>query len=181
MVQLDYTNFNVNPHLIDFLQNSNLLDIITAEDLQLNEIEQVFFDMLTLMWLDSATGEQLDVLGIHLVIDREGRTDTDYRVVLKGKARINVSSGEPESIIGLVKDLYGASSVEYVPDYPAGFTINHNGILDFFLQGNFIFENGDNFVLENGDNFILQTEDLTAKNLIFGAIPAGVNITINKV
>ena len=177
----DYSELNAHPYLIEFFNDSNLKDILEPLDKQATELEAVFHSLFSEVWIENGEGEQLDVIGIHLDIPRDGRDDTNYKKVLKVKAKINVSSGEPETIISIAKEIYGATSVEYVPDYPGKFIINHNGTLDFLLQSNAAFENNDNWELENGDLLEFQTEDLGTKNLIFSAIPAGVGITINKV
>lgn len=180
MTQLDYDDFLQNPFLIEFFKESNLKEILRIENIQLNEIENIAFEFFTELWLDNAEGEQLDVLGIHLDWDRNGRTDEQYRSQLKAKAKINVSSGEPEAIISIIRDLFGALDVKYIPNYPAGFIIEQDAGIDFFIQEILALENDDQMGLENGDILEVQLEDIEATNLIYSAIPAGVEIIIRN-
>lgn len=115
----DYSIFNKNPWLIEFFKDSNLIDILESGDTQSEELEQVFFDLLLNMWIDTASGEQLDVLGVHIGVDRLGRIDSEYRAVLVSQININISSGEPESLIDAVRTLFNTSDVLYKPEYPA--------------------------------------------------------------
>lgn len=116
---IDYSNFNKNPWLIEFFKNRNITGILESADRQFNELEQVFYDMFTKLWIDYAEGEQLDVLGIHVGTNRSGLNDNDYRLLIKAKIQINISSGQPESIISAVRFLYDTNDIEYAPEYPA--------------------------------------------------------------
>ena len=115
----DYSNFNKNPWLIEFLKERNILGILESADNQFNELEQVFYDMFTKLWIDYAEGEQLDVLGIHVGADRNGLSDSDYRLLIEAKVQINISSGQPERVISAVRFLYDTNDIEYSPEYPA--------------------------------------------------------------
>jgi len=115
----DYKNFNKNPWLIEFFKERNIIGILEAGDNQYNELEQVFFDMFTKLWIDNAEGEQLDVLGIHVGVDRNGLSDNDYRLLIEAKIQINVSSGQPERAISAVRFIYDTEDIEYAPNYPA--------------------------------------------------------------
>lgn len=79
-------------------------------------------ELLYLYDLDTVTGVQLDVLGEIANEPRLGRTDEAYRAVLKVLFRTQVS-GTPEDIIRSVKEYTGATSVVYLPEYPAAFWI----------------------------------------------------------
>ena len=115
----NYSQFNTSPWLIEYLKESNIVKILESSDPQFNDLEEALFDMLLELWIDTAVGEQLDVLGIHVGIDRDGRSDSDYRTVIRAQIEINISSGEPEALIQAVQILYSATYVEYVPEYPA--------------------------------------------------------------
>ena len=90
----------------------------TTEGLQ--ELENTFWDVLTLRWINSASGEQLDRLGAIVVLDRDGRTDEQYRVWLVGKIAINTSKGTPQNLVAAMNLLFGADKSQYIPVYPAG-------------------------------------------------------------
>lgn len=115
----DYTVFNGSPWLIEFFKNRNILGILESADNQFNELEQVIYDMFTKLWIDYAEGYQLDVLGIHVGADRNGLSDTDYRLLIEAKVQINISSGQPERLISALRFLYDTNDIEYTPIYPA--------------------------------------------------------------
>lgn len=115
----NYSDFNTNPWLIEFFKESNIQSALVSFDLQFNKIEQVFYDMFTKLWLSDATGEQLDIIGVHVGIPRQGLSDNDYKDLLEVKIQLNISSGEPESLISAVRILYGTNDIEYAPEYPA--------------------------------------------------------------
>jgi hypothetical protein len=115
----DYKIFNASPWLIEFFKAKNILGILESADNQFNELEQVFYDMFTKLWIDYAEGYQLDVLGIHVSADRNGLNDTDYRLLIEAKVQINISSGQPERLISAVRFLYDTNDIEYTPIYPA--------------------------------------------------------------
>lgn len=115
----DYSNFNKPPWLIEFFKGSNITGILEAADRQFNDLENAAFDFFSEIWLENAEGEQLDVLGDIVGINRNGRNDTDYKAVIQMKIEINVSSGQPERLIQAVRLLYGKEGIEYYPNYPA--------------------------------------------------------------
>lgn len=62
-------------------------------------IEAAITKLRTLRWLDTAEGAQLDGLGRILGKARDGRTDADYRVQLRGAILANSSSGTADQIL----------------------------------------------------------------------------------
>jgi len=115
----DYSNFNRPPWLIEFLRERNITGILESADHQFNDLEQALFDMFTKLWIDYAEGEQLDVLGIHVGVDRNGLSDSNYRLLIEAKVQINISSGQPERVISAIRFLYDTNDIEYSPEYPA--------------------------------------------------------------
>lgn len=177
----DYASLNVRPYLIYFFSNSNFKSLLESFDPQHNDVEQTGFDINNDLWLATATGTQLDVLGEHLSFKRNGRDDTTYRSLLTAKAKINTSSGEPENVISIARDIYGATVVNYIPNYPAGFILEHNGALSFFITENIITNTGEDIIFDVGgvdELWEVNLDDVEAQDLIFSAIPAGVDIQI---
>lgn len=115
----DYSKFNKPPWLIEFFKGSNIIGILEAGDKQFNDLENSAYDFFTKIWLEDAEGEQLDVLGVIVGINRNGRSDIDYKTALQMKIEINVSSGQPERLIQAVRLLYGKEEIKYNPNYPA--------------------------------------------------------------
>lgn len=94
---------------------------------QCDGLNLVYEELRTLRWIDSSEGEQLDGLGDILVLRRDGRTDDRYREALKFKIFINVSKGQPETIIKAVKFFTNANTVDYSEIYPASSWVYTDG------------------------------------------------------
>lgn len=76
-----------------------LLDVYSR---QIQEIEDMFFELIEKRFIDDAVGVQLDGLGQIIGAPRDGLADEVYRVQLKVQIRINRSSGIVEDIIAVV-------------------------------------------------------------------------------
>lgn len=124
----DYDVDTLNKLLEQYKNSPNLKSIIESGNTSANDIEEALFEIRDEYYLTTAVGVQLDVLGIIWNVAREGLNDADYR--LKITARVAVTnSGEPESIIAILKILFGATFVTYQPFYPAGYNIFTDGSL----------------------------------------------------
>lgn len=88
----------------------------------LHGVDRELYDLLN---IDAMAGYNLDVIGRIVGYDRDGSNDTGYRVKLKLALTLE-SSGTPEEIIASVRSITGASSVIYIPEYPAGFWVIPN-------------------------------------------------------
>jgi hypothetical protein len=66
---------------------------------QVQELENVFIDLLLLRTLDNATGAQLDGVGAIVGELRLGRNDTDYRAAIAGRIKINRQHSRIEDVI----------------------------------------------------------------------------------
>ncbi len=141
--------------LLEQFKNStklkNLLGSFTA---QIQTIEDMLIDLWQARWLDNAEGQQLDGLGSIVGVDRNGDTDTQYRIRIRARIYSNVSNGTPDDIIRVAKLLLPNVTVNYTEEYPAGF------VLDLV-----------------GDNIEPEAVD-TAFNAIDDASPAGVSFQI---
>lgn len=108
---------------------------------QVQDLEQVFFQLITLRTLDDSVGEQLDGIGSIVGEDRFGRNDDDYRLAVRGRIRLNLSEGTTEDIIAVVRSQIGDKQVVVTEDsYPAHFDASIPETLDFLgaflLAGN---------------------------------------------
>jgi len=127
---LDYDEDTLDKILEQFKNSDNLKSIIKAANISANELEDALFEIRDLFWLGTAEGNQLDVIGIIWGVPRSGLNDTDYLQIIISRIAI-INSGEPESIISLIKLLFAATFVTYLPDYPAGFYIYTDGTITF--------------------------------------------------
>lgn len=90
---------------------------------QIQELENVLYTMISCQCLDDAIGVQLDGLGSIVNEDRQGRDDDDYRIAIRARIQLNLSEGTPEDCIDLVKAISNGSDVELREYYPAAFTV----------------------------------------------------------
>lgn len=94
---------------------------------RISELELAIEQVRTLRDLDSAVGEQLDVLGRIVGEGREGRVDDDYRRFLRVRILINKSTGTPEELIAATELVTQADDVTFDEEFPAGVTITAVG------------------------------------------------------
>ncbi len=76
-----------------------LLDVYSR---QIQDLEDMFFELIEKRFIDDAVGVQLDGLGRIIGAPRNGLADEPYRVQLRVQIRINRSSGTVEDIISVV-------------------------------------------------------------------------------
>ncbi len=79
---------------------------------QVQDIEDTNFQILNERSIFTAIGAQLDVIGILLVVPREGLDDEPYRKKLLLKLATNSADGTPNSIIDIIKTYSESASVE---------------------------------------------------------------------
>jgi len=106
----DYT-INTELLLSEYFTKENVQKILKIFSRQCDDLETAQFEIRDEFWIDTAEGVQLDVLGKIQGITRDGRNDTDYRVIIKTKIVINNGSGEFETIIQALTGLFGATLV----------------------------------------------------------------------
>ena len=94
-------------------------ELITA----INQVKVAFY-------IESAIGSQLDVIGIKVVLDRNGLNDTDYREALTFKIFQNVSKARVEDLIFILKTITQGDVIVYTDDAPAAYTIYTNGTVE---------------------------------------------------
>lgn len=88
---------------------------------QLQELENVFWDLLTKRTIATAEGELLDMLGAWVAQPRVDATDAEYRLRILAKVNVLRSKGRPEDIYRIFRVLFPSAALRYIPGYPAGF------------------------------------------------------------
>lgn len=106
-------------NLIDqFKGQPNVEAFIEAWAQQSQEIETAAFGLLTGTTLATAVGVQLDGLGELVGVEREGRSDPDYRLRISAQILFNNSSGTIEDLLQLAVAL-GATTLALTEVPPA--------------------------------------------------------------
>lgn len=146
---------------------------------QCNDIETALLELLTAFDIDTAIGEQLNVIGRIVGLERNGRDDESYRTLLKVKIAINFSAGTPESLIQAAVNLYNATDVQYVPIYPAKVRLWTNGDIGLFVTFQLELDvPNDLMELDDGGILEVQQPDDIAEDLLFQILPAGVGLIL---
>jgi hypothetical protein len=89
---------------------------------QIQVLEDVLFDLLLDRYLTSSSGEQLDLLGRIVGQPRDAKSDADYRLWLRARIRVNISSGTPEDLLAIF-NIVADNDVELKEWYPAGLSM----------------------------------------------------------
>ncbi len=95
---------------------------------QIQDLEDVYFDLLLDRAIDTAVGEQLDGLGSIVGEDRKGKDDDTYRLWIKARRLVNKSSGTAPQLIEIL-DLLTTNAFEYRVEHPAAFSMIVDDIL----------------------------------------------------
>lgn len=111
-----------------FVGLENWEKFIDALAVSIQAVENDIHDMFTSMSLSGATGVQLDKLGEILGETRKGRTDEEYRAFLSIRVKINISRGEPETLISVLSAITDSSYVILTEVYPARIEMFFSGM-----------------------------------------------------
>lgn len=98
----DHADQAVELLLEQFRDSERLHDLLRAYVAQIEDLERVLWDMLTLRSLDDATGAQLDGLGRIAAEPRSGRSDADYRAAIRVRLLILRSNGTLPEILRIL-------------------------------------------------------------------------------
>lgn len=132
--------------------------LLEATGAQKDDLEAALFSIQSGMYLSSAVGPQLDMIGALFKVARNGATDADYRLAIQLVASMR-SFSTPEDIISVLKGIYGAAYVEYRPEYPAGCVVFTDiavppGVLDMLAPAG-VQVRGPNFLVDyEGNNIV---------------------------
>ncbi len=98
---------------------------------QAQDVEAVLFEIVNETHLETAVGESLNVLGRIVGEDRQGLDDDAYRLRIKARIRLNLSSGTVEDILEILALVLGSSYVSELQAYaPASFRLDIYGPMD---------------------------------------------------
>jgi hypothetical protein len=110
-------------NLIEQFKNKpNLAALSDAYVEQIQDLEDVYFQLIDDRTLDTAVGVQLDGIGQIVGEERKGLNDDDYRIRLKARIRINLSSGTAEELYRIL-ELLVQNNIEIEEFYPAAIVI----------------------------------------------------------
>lgn len=111
--------------MTEALHSSATLNLLVrANAAGIQQVEDAFQQILTLRWIDTASGAQLDMLGRTVGQDRGGRTDDVYRIWLRARVRLNRTRGTPEDLISVFSAIVGGNATVLLDEqFPAGLAL----------------------------------------------------------
>ena len=116
--------------------------LVTTFVTPLQELEQVFQDLRDKRTIDGSEGIQLDRLGALVGIERSLQPnpldDNIYRLRIMARILVNISNGEPETLIQVFQLLSQSLLVTLYEEFPAGVSIFGDGLLVNFEETNLI-------------------------------------------
>jgi hypothetical protein len=116
----DHTLAAQNRLIQQYKDSTNLKDLI--EDLfgtQVQELEDVFWDLLSRLNINTMVGTQLNNIGTIVGQARNGQTDAIYRLFIQAKIGVNVSESEASRVIDVWKLITQANIVHMFEAFPA--------------------------------------------------------------
>ena len=148
--------------------STRLRGLIAANMTQGDKLETALNEIQDGLYLSTAIGAQLDMLGRIYNVPRTGRLDADYRKAIQAVAATAVN-GTPDEIITFLRVAYGIEGI-YTPEYPGSFFIEPPSSITMsqlqamsptgaaaFPADYAALENGEYETLENGE-YILQVD-----------------------
>jgi len=110
--------------------------IVKALTLRIQEVENTFFDFITHVNLANhpfpgGPWNILDQIGTIVGVARNGLNDADYLALIKIKAKVNISDGNPEDILALASFMSPTQPPFYLEVPPAAFYL---GCWNLFLN-----------------------------------------------
>jgi hypothetical protein len=97
--------------------SKNLRSLLEVFTKQIQELEDAFYDLYSLRYLEKAFGLQLDKIGKIVGIKRYELNDEDYRKRIYSQIILNCKNGETETLIIALKLIMNATDVEYNESY----------------------------------------------------------------
>ncbi len=112
---------------MQFRNRTNWTKLLIVITKPFQEIEDAFQDLLTLRYLSSAQGAQLDILGELVGLKRKGFDDASYLIRLRAQVLLLRSSGTQPQILRILRAVISSPTYRYAPYYPASFVIEALG------------------------------------------------------
>jgi glycine/D-amino acid oxidase-like deaminating enzyme len=117
--------------LVYDLRKPKLQALASSYLLEVQQLEDAFWDLYLRSMIANGFGAALDQLGALVTQPRENRSDDVYRVWILARALVLRSSGRPPELARIARMILPQSvRVVVVEEYPAAFTLRLEGVLD---------------------------------------------------
>lgn len=112
-----------------FQSQPNMISLIDGFAVSGQDMEDQLYRLFNELSIKDAIGEQLDGIGTILGEERGDKGDEDYRASLSVRITINISRGEPETLISVLAAITESTYVQLTELYPARVEMFFNGIV----------------------------------------------------
>lgn len=114
--------------LYQFQQQPNFVGLVDGFAVSGQDMEDQIYRFFNELSIKDAVGEQLDGLGEILGEPRGDQDDETYRASLSVRITINISRGEPETLISVLAAITDSTFIQLTEIYPARVEMFFNGI-----------------------------------------------------
>lgn len=114
--------------LYQFQGKPNFVAILSSYLVQIQEIEDMFYDLLIKRRLANAEGAQLDGIGSIVRENRRGRDDENYRTAIRARIRILKLNSRIEDVILVVTLAVPGATVRVIELGIASFEVHADGV-----------------------------------------------------
>lgn len=119
ITQVNHTEFAKSLMLSQFNSSKDLHSLLASWMGPLDEIEQGLIDFLNGNGVTNAVGEMLDVIGSWVGVDRDLRSDAEYRQAILGKVLLETMDGTCRKFYLGMKTLCNTEEVTFHEAYPS--------------------------------------------------------------
>jgi hypothetical protein len=134
METIDHVALGLSRLPAQYRESPILKELLTIYLEELQEIEDCLIDIVNQKDVDQAIGFQLDIIGEHVGVLRQGRDDAEYRQAIKIQKIINASQGQYETVLQLWRLLLNSPTATLMEEFPAGINLYSDvGISDFTI------------------------------------------------
>lgn len=124
---VDHADDAVSRLIEQYRDKPNIVALVKISGRRAQKLEDELWKVYTERWLETSAGAQLDALGKLVGQPRMYFADTDYRLNLKARIRLNKGSGTIEDLLTIFKLVTPeGTGIEFTPRYPAGFRLQLN-------------------------------------------------------
>jgi len=131
----DHADAAVSRLIEQYRDKPNFVSLIRTYANRIQRVEDEMWRLFTERTLESAVGEQLNVLGRVVGQARQGFDDDEYRLHIRAKVKLNRSSGTVPELLEIFRLVTPAgTTLQFIPRYPAGFRLRL-GVSGFSAAG----------------------------------------------
>lgn len=118
-VKVDQVTLGINRLLEQFKNKPSIEGMLRSYLLSVNDLEDLYFQLLDERSVYTAVGVQLDLVGALVNEPRKGKSDDDYRLAILLRIGLNNSEGTPNDTLSILANASQATSVKIWEHFPA--------------------------------------------------------------